>query len=226
MKRSPDAQRLLAQYRRAIEPTDAQLTGVRARLEQAPRRRRGPLVVGLVFAAAAAVLLVRWVARSETATAVPQDPSTQAPHESAPPSTGGHWNEPPPRSDRAPAPAPQPVQETREAPPPSTHRPAARARAPQEPPAETPSLRLAAEAKLIRTAEAQLRANAFGEALDTLGTHARSFPDGALTTERRALQAIALCRTGKRAQGRGEAAALRDDPASHPYRTRIAQACK
>ncbi len=226
MKRSPDAQRLLAQYRRSIQPTEAQLDDVRARLQQPPARRRGPLVIGLVFAGAAAVLLVRWVARSETATAVPQDPSTQAPHESAPPSTGGRWDGPPPRSHRAPVSTPRPPDGSNEAPPPSARRPPTQARPVQEPPVPPPSLQLAAEAELIRKAEAQLRTSALGEALETLGTHARSFPDGALTTERRALRAIALCRSGKRAQGRGEAAALRDDPASHPYRARIAQACE
>ena len=91
---------------------------------------------------------------------------------------------------------------------------------------ESPSLRLAAEAKLIRRAEARLRNDDAAGALELLQTHARTFADGALIAERRALRAIALCRVGKQAQGRGEAATLEGDPAVRPYRERIDEACK
>ena len=84
---------------------------------------------------------------------------------------------------------------------------------------------LVRETSLLRQAEASLRADEPAEALDVLGEHAREFPQSSLAVERAALRVIALCRSGKQAQGRGEAALLERHAASKPYRERIRRAC-
>ncbi|MGH1345831.1 MAG: hypothetical protein ACRBN8_29980 [Nannocystales bacterium] len=232
MKRPSDAQRMLAQYRRAVEPSAEQLARVRDRLEPphtAPRRWP-VLAVGLGSAAAAALVLAWMALRAESATNHTQPPPVQAPHEASsetdnearrvsptPTSTSARPAPKTTPSDPVPTPATVPSSPTPQRSTQRTVRP--------PPDAASTALQLAAEAKLIRRAQAQLKAEKYPEALKTLHAHARSFPEGTLTTERRALRSIALCRSGNLVQGRGEQAALRRDPASAPYRDRIAEAC-
>jgi len=225
MNRPDDAKQMLAEYRRRIAPSADQLAQVRARLDanKRPSQRRAAFAVGVASAVAAAVLLAWWGLGTEAATPHTLAPAVQAQHEAANESEAEPWTEvtppPPPRPTRVePLPAePSPTPATL---------PSAPSVTPPEASPEPSALRLAAEAKLIRTAEAQLRKRAFSEALKTLETHARTFPAGALEVERRALRSIALCHAGNLVQGRGEGSALRRDPASAPYRDRIARACK
>ncbi len=224
MKSPTDKQRVIEQYRRVIEPSQDQLAQVRARLEarRQPAPRRASWVVGLVCAAAAAVLLAWWGADAEIVAPQSRPPSVQAQRETADVPGDEARLQAPPRS-----PAPSRATPAPAAPPPRpAPQRAARTVAPSVPSPAPAALRLAAEAKLIQEAEAQLREHSFTEALQTLETHAQSFPAGTLSIERRALRSIALCRSGNLAQGRGEGAALRRDPASAPYRGRIDQACK
>lgn len=220
MNRSRDAQRLLANYRDAIQPTPEQLDAIHSKFAPARRPRRVALGIGL--AAAAALVVMWWAAASGTATSQAPDAPIQAPHEQVPSATKGQWRDEP----RGVAPTPSPAPTTVPAPAPVPRRRAAPVQTPSAPSDPGPSIRLAAEAKLIRRAETLLRQDDAAGALEVLSTHARSFADGALVTERRALRAIALCRSGKQAQGRGEAAGLQRDPASRPYRDRIEEACK
>lgn len=222
MRRTSTTDRLLSEYRAAIEPSPAQLAEVRARLHVPERRSRWAVGLGVGLAAAAAALVLWWSLDAGSLHATEQPPSLEAPH-ATDEASGGQWREaspPPPQRARIVPDPPAP----KSAPP--VRRPSTRS--PSNPTAqpEPASLRLAAEARLIRTAESQLRQGEVAQALETLETHARTFTDGALVVERRALRSIALCRSGKRAQGRGEAAALKREPASHPYRSRIDEACK
>lgn len=221
-----DAKQLLADYRREIAPSSDQLAQVRARLDASkqPSHRRGAFAVGVASAVAAAVVLAWWGLGTETATPHTLVPAVQAQHEATDGSAAEPWTEvtPPPPPPRPARVEPLPAEPS---PTPATL-PSAPSVTPPEASPEPSALRLAAEARLIRTAEAQLRKRAFSEALKTLETHARTFPAGALEVERRALRSIALCRAGNLVQGRGEGSALRRDPASAPYRERIARACK
>lgn len=226
MSRPDDAKRLLTEYRRKIAPSTDQLAQVRARLDASkrPSQRRAAFAVGVASALAAAVLLAWWGLNTETATPQTLAPAVQAQHEAANESAAEPWTEetPPPPPTRARV---EPLPAADSSPTPALLRPPPRVTPPETSPHPS-ALRLAAEAKLIRTAEAQLRKRAYSDALKTLEAHARTFPAGALGVERRALRSIALCRTGNLVQGRGEGSALRRDPASAPYRDRIAQACK
>lgn len=226
MNRPDDAKQLLAEYRRKIAPSADQLAQIRARLDanKRPSQRRSAFAVGVASAVAAAVLLAWWGLNTETATPQTLAPAVQAAHEATNESTAEPWTEMTPASPPTPARV-EPLPGVEPSPTPAPLRPAPRVTPPEASP-EPSALRLAAEARLIRTAEAQLRKRAFTDALKTLETHAHTFPAGALGVERRALRSIALCRNGNLVQGRGEGSALRRDPASAPYRDRIAQACK
>lgn len=81
---------------------------------------------------------------------------------------------------------------------------------------------LAQEVALLSRATRALRAGDAVAALEALEQHQRSFPDGALSVERRTAKAQALCALGRVSQGRSELARL--DPAT-PAAARARQAC-
>ncbi len=251
MTEQDSAARLMARYRAAVQPRAERLDEIWARLEaaesgsvaaeEARGRRPRRWTAGVVIAAAAAGLLTWWWNASST-NVVPQDGGApmQAPYEgggspretisspgqpTAPgqPGLDSEDTESPPLPT-IPGPAPTSARRPR----PRAERPDATPTQPEVavPPGPERSDRLEAEVRLMWKAERHLRAGEFSSALQTLSEHARSFPRGVLAVERRALRSIVLCRTGKRAQGRGEAALLRRDPAAEPYRERMDQACE
>jgi len=82
--------------------------------------------------------------------------------------------------------------------------------------------RLAQEIALLSRATSALRAGRAGDALALLNEHQREFPRGALSQERRAAKAQALCALGRRTEGRAELARLA--PGS-PAAVRAQQGC-
>jgi hypothetical protein len=82
--------------------------------------------------------------------------------------------------------------------------------------------RLAEEVALLSRATTALRAGRAAEALKTLDEHQSRFPRGALSEERRAAKAQALCSLGRMSEGRAELARLA--PQS-PAAARAKQVC-
>jgi hypothetical protein len=240
--------RLIAQYRGAIEPDPAQLAAIwkdvadpdaELRIVGHGRARPAPrsglrLAVGAGIVALAAAAAVAWWIGSTTrhATAVADDTSSQAPYGSEPHersqgavrrTAAGAATHAQPRADSDAVASPD-VFTTTVAPEPTPVAP--RVSVPlRNRPRSAKLDPLAQEAALLRDAEALLRKGDSVGALGVLGEHAREFSKGALTVERTALRVIALCRQGKQAQGRGEAALLQRHEASKPYRERIRRAC-
>ncbi len=117
---------------------------------------------------------------------------------------------------------------------PTAPNPSAR-RAPPTPPTESssPSAPPASEADALReelaligVAQSSLGAGRAEAALASLDEHARRFPSGALSLERRALRALALCAAGRRDEGRVEAEAFALRAAGSPLADRVASACR
>lgn len=89
-------------------------------------------------------------------------------------------------------------------------------------PAVRPQDRLAQEVALLSRATSDLRAGRAADALSTLDEHQRKFPTGALSEERRAARAQALCSLGRVSEGRAELSRL----APHsPAAARAEQLC-
>lgn len=80
--------------------------------------------------------------------------------------------------------------------------------------------RLAREVALMSQATVALRAGRVATALRVLGEHQQKFPNGALSEERRAAKAQALCLLGRVSDGRAELARLtpRSPAAAHAER--------
>lgn len=115
---------------------------------------------------------------------------------------------------------------------------------PVEPPAEAPSAappapaepnaalappssrrapdRLSEEVAILARAAADLRAGRAADALSALNEHQSKFPKGALTLERRAARAEALCALGRFSEARSELARL---PKSSPQAVRASASC-
>lgn len=246
MTEQPRGARLLAHYRDAIEPSEAQLAAVwrdvsdpdaRPRIlgprRARPDRRRGLRLVigGGLVALAAAAAVAWWVGSTWRRTAVAiEDAGMQAPY-------GAEAGEPEQRAVRR-----EPAREVVVAPtsegvgPAAAISEAAPTKAAAVPAREASASRsrpraakldpLVRETELLRQAEASLRTDDAAGALDVLAEHAREFPRSRLAVERGALRVIALCRSGKQAQGRGEAVVLERHAASRPYRERIRRACE
>lgn len=89
-------------------------------------------------------------------------------------------------------------------------------------PAPRPRDRLAEEVALLSRATKALRAGRAAEALKALDEHQAKFPRGALSEERRAAKAEALCSLGRVSEGRAELGRLA--PQS-PSFARAKQAC-
>lgn len=119
----------------------------------------------------------------------------------------------------------------------SAGREAARIQAATEPPASAPVAPVAAtpsagrrapdplaqEVRLLSQATNALRAGRAAAALRVLDVHQRRFPAGALTEERRAAKAQALCLLGRISEGRSELSRL---PPNSPSAARGAQVCQ
>lgn len=81
------------------------------------------------------------------------------------------------------------------------------------------------ELALIRKAMTSLRDRDPARALVLLEDHAARFPSGSFATERRGLHVVALCASGKLAEGRREQAAFLKSFASSPIAARVRGAC-
>jgi hypothetical protein len=92
------------------------------------------------------------------------------------------------------------------------------------PPSDADALR--EELALIGAAQSSLGAGRNEAALASLEEHALRFPSGALSLERRALRALALCAGGRRDEGRAEAEAFVTRAAGSPLAERVASACR
>jgi hypothetical protein len=82
------------------------------------------------------------------------------------------------------------------------------------------------ELALVGAAQTSLGAGDPAAALAALDEHARRFPSGALSLERRALRALALCAAGRRDEGRAEAEAFAARAPGTPLAERVAAACR
>jgi hypothetical protein len=81
------------------------------------------------------------------------------------------------------------------------------------------------ELTLIRAALTALRDGQPTDALDVLAEHARTFPRGALASQRAGLRVVALCDAGQRAQGMREREAFLAGDDSSALAQRVRQAC-
>ncbi len=130
----------------------------------------------------------------------------------------------PPRAPRSDPPSPPPpdpgsaaASVPRSKPLPTEPRPSAKA---------DPQARLEAEVALIAHAKDALDRDAPAAALQQLDEHQRSFPDGQLTTERRAYRAVALCQLGRTKQGRAEARIFVEGPAPRALIRTVRDGCR
>jgi hypothetical protein len=93
------------------------------------------------------------------------------------------------------------------------------------PPAGSGPATVAAEAELLRGADASLRAGDGAGALALLNEHAARFPSGILIEEREAERVLVLCALGRTAQARESRAAFLRDHGRSPLATRVRSAC-
>jgi outer membrane protein assembly factor BamD (BamD/ComL family) len=91
-------------------------------------------------------------------------------------------------------------------------------------PALAPST-VAAELRLVREAQAQLRAGQTERALASLAEHARLYPQGVLREERAAARVLALCSLGRGEQARVEAEAFARVAPRSPYAGGLRRPC-
>src|SRR5262249_22692547 len=84
---------------------------------------------------------------------------------------------------------------------------------------------LEAEVALLRVAQEALREGQPQRALQATAEHAGQFPHGALTEERRALRAIALCQAQPGAASQAQAQAFLKSSPSSPLVERVRAAC-
>lgn len=218
----PSARGLLAAGRRAYraQPSDREriASALRARLgpeslplpaatPAPPRVARWQLAGAALGTGLAATLVMLWALGAQPASNA--TPRTAAASPSARPPALAHE----PLAVEAPRPiAPDvsssapPVQPARARPTPSSARPDA----------------LAQEVQLLARATRSMRAGRPMQALAVLDEHQRRFPGGALSEERRAARAQALCALGRITEGRAEQSQL---PPRSPTAARAAQAC-
>jgi hypothetical protein len=205
---SDPGRELLELGRSALDPSPAKRAELRARIEAAvaagagaPAPRgwgAGYLLGGVAIAGLAGALV--WYAASELSSeraSEPVAPARPVLDTSAPDAPSSRLD-PPAVTDPPRAPSP---------PPPSELAPSApRERAPRAPHAGgAPTDSLAAELAIVTAARRALAQGDGQQASAALARHAREFPEGALTEERKALEVLALCATGQ--QSRAIAAA-------------------
>ena len=100
--------------------------------------------------------------------------------------------------------------------------------APVEPAAAAPRRpadRLAQEVALLSRATSALRSGRPGDALKALSEHQSQFPKGALSEERRAARAQALCALGRRSEAQADLATLARTAPQSPQAARARQVC-
>lgn len=85
-----------------------------------------------------------------------------------------------------------------------------------------PADRLAEEVEVLSRAQTEMHAGRFTAALKLLEEHARTFPRGALTPERRAARVQALCALGQKSEADAELARL---PPGSLHEARAREAC-
>lgn len=122
--------------------------------------------------------------------------------------------EPPATTTPAPAEAPKPAVAPQ--PPASTSEPA---------PSAAERDQLAEELRLIRAAYAALQANKPDAALARVEEHAKKFPGGKLSESRDVARIMALCQSGKIAQGRAESARFLARSPGSAYASRVKTLC-
>ncbi|HET6585373.1 MAG TPA: hypothetical protein VFG69_18070 [Nannocystaceae bacterium] len=83
---------------------------------------------------------------------------------------------------------------------------------------------LAAETRMLRGAQAELREGSIAEATELLAAHRRQFPRGLLVDLRAALEIDALCRQGQHARAQSLLRSFAQRYPNSPYRARV-QAC-
>ncbi|MCX4246183.1 hypothetical protein [Paraliomyxa miuraensis] len=94
-----------------------------------------------------------------------------------------------------------------------------------EPDPTTASATLLDELEIIRRANTELTAEHPERALAALDEHARRFPSGALTEERRFLRAVALCKAGRDDEGKERARAFLQTYPRTAFAERLRSAC-
>jgi hypothetical protein len=125
--------------------------------------------------------------------------------------------------------APSARRQERPAPLPDEPPPAASAEpSPPEPVAAPPAAQpssLARETALLQKVQAELAAGNADAALELLGEHEAEHGGGALREERRAARVLALCQSGRLAEGRAAARRFAVDYPRSPQRARVLGAC-
>ncbi|MEM9456364.1 MAG: sigma-70 family RNA polymerase sigma factor [Myxococcota bacterium] len=91
---------------------------------------------------------------------------------------------------------------------------------------DSESSRLAAEVAVLDRATEALRAGQAARSLQWLAEHERRFPAGRLVDVRKATRVRVLCRLGREAQARAEAAALRREHPGSAVARRVPDACE
>lgn len=204
----------------------------------------GVAAVGVAIAAAAAVGL--WLGIELGAGRTTASGAHEATYTRSIPTLGGHLqrrvDDPPPEPEPpstvpavavVPAPA---VEKPREAPKaPRAARDSKRDRGdrsevgprtkPDPAPAVLDIVDLKEENRLLRRARRALSGGEPEEALRWTRRHRRAFPEPVLLEERLVIESVALCRTGRAAQGRESAAQLRTRFPNSPTLSRVRQAC-
>lgn len=200
----PNARALVEAGRRALRGTAED----RARIEAALRARLGvdalppdgtvtqvaatswqvvaATAIGLVALAGVAFLALRPApdAPAKETRPAPQLPAAEPPVETRQAVPAAEPEQVAPQPDPAPTPAPPPAASSR-----------------------SPDV-LAREVALLSRATRELRAGRAAAAVKILDEHQRRFPTGALSEERRAARAQALCQLGRVDEGRAELARL------------------
>jgi len=199
-------------------------TGRRVAALLAARLGAAPLVTATAWkglVAAVALGLVGYAGARALEGSSPPAPTSVAAvapaddEQTPPPRPAAHPPQPPPLA------APPEIETT---PPPVAQPKRARARTATAPQLEAAD-RLREEVALIGGVKAALDGGRPGDAMTRLDEHARRFPEGELTPERRGYRAIALCELGKQTEGRGTG---RTFAKAHPGSTlagRVRAAC-
>jgi hypothetical protein len=89
----------------------------------------------------------------------------------------------------------------------------------------SPNPNVQGEVKLLSEAQRALADGQPGRAISLLDQHAREFPQGALTEERKAAHVIALCKLGRTAGAQAEANAFFAKSPHSPLRRRLRETC-
>jgi hypothetical protein len=92
-------------------------------------------------------------------------------------------------------------------------------------PPPAPAARVAAEARLLRRADEALREGDAARAMTLLDDHARAYPNGVLSEERSAERVSALCKIGRVAEAKREAARFLQATPDSPLAGTVRSSC-